>query len=297
MRLTGSRLTQVFRFAPSPNGFLHLGHAFSALLNERLAQAHGGMCLLRIEDIDRGRCRPEYEAGISEDLRWLGFSWSGPVRRQSEHMAEYRAAFETLVSRGLAFPCFCSRGAIARKVSALEAASGTAWPRDPDGSPLYPGTCRSRPDGEVDTLLGSGRPHAWRLRTDAALSRLSRPLGWTWFEPDRGGGTLEADPARWGDAVVVRKDIAASYHLSVVVDDHLQGVTHVVRGRDLEAATDLHVLLQALLGLHTPRYHHHRLILDAEGAKLSKSLGSRTLRDMREAGLSAAELRRALGFA
>ncbi|HZH51147.1 MAG TPA: tRNA glutamyl-Q(34) synthetase GluQRS [Microvirga sp.] len=286
----------VFRFAPSPNGRLHLGHAYSALLNADLAQRFGGRFLLRIEDIDLTRCRRELEAAIYDDLAWLGLSWEAPVRRQSEHFDDYRAAFAQLKGRGLAYPCFCSRKDIGEAVACREA-EGRPWPRDPDGAPLYPGTCRDMAREEADRRIAAGEPHAWRIAMERALALSPGPHGFRCFDRDGNGGERRADPGRWGDAVLVRKDTPTSYHLSVVVDDALQGVTHVVRGNDLEAATDLHVLLQDLLDLPTPHYHHHDLVLDLAGDKLSKSRRSEALADLRERGVSPAEVRRRLGFA
>lgn len=287
----------VFRFAPSPNGRLHLGHAYSALLNDVLARRFDGRFLLRIEDIDITRCRPEYERAIYEDLAWLGLEWEKPVRRQSEHFADYQAAFRRLKGRGLVYPCFCSRRHIADKVEAVEAQSGRAWPRDPDGAPLYPGTCKGLSSEDVERRIGAGEPHAWRIDSAAARELLFGPYTFTRFSLRGDEEIVEADPWRWGDAMIVRKDVPTSYHLSVVVDDALQGVTNVVRGQDLEAATDLHVLLQKLLGLGTPLYHHHGLILDPGGDKLAKSRKSEALFELRARGVTAAEIRQKLGFA
>jgi glutamyl-Q tRNA(Asp) synthetase len=286
----------VFRFAPSPNGRLHLGHAYSALLNADLAERLGGRFLLRIEDIDIARCRPELERGVLDDLAWLGLRWDEPVRRQSEHFDEYRASAAGLRGRGLLFPCFCSRRDIAAKAARLEAEAGRPWPRDPDGSPLYPGTCREVAPASAGNRIAAGEPCAWRLALREALAGAPGPHRYTRFDLQGGESTVQARPERWGDAVIVRKEIPTSYHLSVVVDDGLQGVTHVVRGTDLESATDLHVLLQVLLGAPTPRYHHHGLIRDSAGDKLSKSLGSETLRDLKERGVTAAAVRECLGF-
>lgn len=285
----------VFRFAPSPNGRLHLGHAYSALLNAQLARNRDGRFLVRIEDIDPVRSKPAFDAAILDDLRWIGLVWEEPVRRQSEHLADYGAAFESLRERGLVYPCFCTRGEIARAAMA-GAGEGATVPRDPDGAPLYPGTCRHLAESEVATRLRSGVPHAWRLRMEASLAVIGAPLSWTRFGLEGNIDQVAADPSRWGDAVIRRKDVPTSYHLSVVVDDALQGITHVVRGADLEAATDLHVLLQALLALPSPAYHHHRLIRDPQGGKLSKSLGSPAIAGLREAGMGAAEVKRRLGF-
>lgn len=286
----------VFRFAPSPNGRLHLGHAYSALLNDALARRFGGRFLLRIEDIDITRCRPEYERAIYEDLAWLGLDWEKPARRQSEHFADYRAAFQALKGRGLAYPCFCSRKEIGDRGAALETESGRPWPRDPDGAPIYPGSCRGLSPEEAEGRIARGEPHTWRLDMRAARNLCPGPHAFARFTLDGETETVEADPWRWGDAVILRKEVPTSYHLSVVVDDALQGVTHVVRGQDLEAATDLHVLLQRLLGLPTPRYHHHGLILDPGGDKLAKSRRSEALHELRERGVTAAEIRERLGF-
>jgi glutamyl-Q tRNA(Asp) synthetase len=285
----------VFRFAPSPNGRLHLGHAYSALLNAELAARSGGRFLLRIEDIDPTRCRPEFEQAIYDDLAWLGLAWEEPVRRQSEHIVEYAARLDELRSRGLVFPCFCSRRAIAAAVSAREAETATPWRRDPDGAPLYPGICRDLGAAEAGRRTAAGAAPAWRLDIAAALAA-SPQLAYRRLAPDAAESVVAARPERWGDAVMARKEVPTSYHLSVVLDDAVQGVTHVVRGQDLEAATDLHVLLQDLLHLPTPRYRHHPLIRDSEGDKLSKSLLSESLAELRGRGVSAAEVRRRLGF-
>jgi glutamyl-Q tRNA(Asp) synthetase len=284
----------VFRFAPSPNGRLHLGHAYSALLNADFARRWGGRLLLRIEDIDVTRCRPEYERAVLDDLAWLGLAWERPVRRQSEHFDAYRAAFAPLKGRGLAYPCFCSRGAVARWAAAKEQAG--PWPRDPDGAPLYPGTCRGLAPAEAAARVADGESHAWRLHVAEALRQAPGPHVYRRFDREGASEPVEADPSRWGDAVLVRKEIPTSYHLSVVVDDALQGVTHVVRGTDLEAATDLHVLLQSLLALPMPLYHHHGLVRDPGGDKLSKSARSEGLADLRARGVTAAAVRERLGF-
>jgi glutamyl-Q tRNA(Asp) synthetase len=284
----------VFRFAPSPNGRLHLGHAYSALLNAALASRFHGRLLLRMEDIDLTRCRPQFEAGIHEDLAWLGLSWEEPVRRQSEHFEEYRAALADLQRRELVYPCFCSRKEIAAAVARWEADTGAPWPRDPDGAPLYPGTCRALPAEAVARRI-AGEPHAWRLDTARALQG-APPLAYARFVPDGTEDAVPVRPERWGDAVVARKEVPTSYHLAVVHDDAVEGVTHVVRGRDLEAATDLHVLLQRLLDLPTPRYHHHPLVRDEADGKLSKSLLSESLADLRARGVTVEEVRRRLGF-
>ncbi len=281
----------VFRFAPSPNGYLHLGHALSALMNSDLARAAGGRLLLRIEDIDIARCRPEYEAGIYEDLTWLGITWEEPVRRQAEHLDAYAAALDRLRRAGLIYPSFESRGEILRLVAEREARG--PWPRDPDGTPLYPGSARDLPADERVRRMALA-PYAWRLDTSAAAARAG-PLFWR--ETGGGEGEVRATPQVWGDVVLARKDTPTSYHLAVVVDDALQGVTHVVRGQDLFAATSIHRLLQAVLDLPVPVYHHHRLVLDEDGRKLSKSTDATSLRSLRDRGVTPADIRRMVGLA
>jgi glutamyl-Q tRNA(Asp) synthetase len=282
-------MASVFRFAPSPNGFLHVGHALSALLNHDMARAAGGRLLLRIEDIDRTRCRPEFEAAIYEDLAWLGIEWEEPVRRQSEHLAEYRAALGRLEAQGLVYPAFESRAEIARLVAAHE-----PWPRDPDGAPLYPGTARDLTQDE-HARRRAGEDYAMRLDVRVALARLKGPLAWI----ETGDGVpreIGTNPAAWGDVILGRKDTPTSYHLSVVLDDALQGVTHVVRGRDLYEATSVHRLLQELLDLPAPHYHHHRLVLDRDRNKLAKRDPSTTLRDLRAQNWSVDAVRAAVGL-
>ena len=286
----------VFRFAPSPNGYLHLGHALSALINADLARESDGRLLLRIEDIDATRCRPEYEAAIYEDLAWLGLDWEIPVRRQSEHFDDYRAALAKLEAMGLIYPSFESRAEIAMMVAGREARG--SWPRDPDGAPHYPGAAKTLPASERARRMASAEPYALRLDMQGALGRVG-PL--TWDESGAGPkdetGLIAADPAAWGDVILARKDTPASYHLAVVVDDAAQGVTDVVRGHDLFHATGVHRLLQTLLGLPAPRYRHHRLVLDAEGRKLSKSTAATGLRELRAQGLMPADIRRLIGLA
>jgi glutamyl-Q tRNA(Asp) synthetase len=284
----------VFRFAPSPNGYLHLGHALSALVNFEMARAAGGRFLLRIEDIDAARCRPEYEQAIYDDLAWLGIAWEEPVRRQSAHLDEYRAALARLGA--LVYPSFESRGEIARLVAERE--RDGPWPRDPDGAPLYPGDARSLSDAARRRRIDAGEPYALRLDMAAAIAR-TRPLTWieTGAGPNGETGTMPAVPQLWGDVVLARKETPTSYHLSVVIDDALQGVTHVVRGQDLFWATGVHRVLQVLFDVPGPCYHHHRLILDAAGQKLSKSTRATALRALREDGASAADIRRMLGLA
>jgi glutamyl-Q tRNA(Asp) synthetase len=280
----------VFRFAPSPNGYLHLGHALSALINFEMARAAGGRFLLRIEDIDAVRCRPQYERAIYEDLAWLGITWEEPVRRQSAHLDDYRAALARL--GGLVYPSFETRGEIARLVTERE--RHAPWPRDPDGAPLYPGHARSLSVAERGRRMDAGEPYALRLDLTAALA-LTGPL--TWIETDGKARSVEASPQAWGDVVLARKETPTSYHLAVVLDDAQQGVTHVVRGQDLFASTSVHRVLQALFGFPAPAYHHHRLMLDADGKKLSKSTRATALRALRENGASAADIRRMVGLA
>jgi glutamyl-Q tRNA(Asp) synthetase len=281
----------VFRFAPSPNGELHLGHAFSALTTARAAEEAGGRVLLRIEDIDRARSRETYIEAIFEDLAWLGLSWEEPVRRQSRHFTDYRKALAHLDELGLTYPCFASRGEIS-------AACAPDAARDPDGTLLYPGLWRGAAPEAVEARRQQGAPFALRLDTPKALTLIMRrgdKLAFTelWHEPT---GRIAADPARWGDIVIARKEVPTSFHLAVTVDDAIQGVTHVTRGSDLYQAAHVHRLLQALLDLPVPLYGHHRLIFDEEGRKLSKSARDTSLRSLREDGMSAAEIRRRLGF-
>lgn len=286
----------VLRFAPSPNGELHLGHAYSALLNADFATELDGRLLLRIEDIDTARCTPQFEAGIFRDLAWLGFSWEEPVRRQSDHFDDYRAALERLIGEGLVYPSFMSRGE-ARAVIAEAQADGADWPLDPDGVALFPTAERRLSERERRRRIGDGEPHSWRLDTDAALARTG-PLTWEEFGAGPAGetGTIDANPAAWGDVIVARKETPTSYHLSVVVDDALQGITHAVRGRDLFHATGVQRLLQTLLGLPAPAYCHHDLILGEDGRKLSKSLGDTSLAVLRAAGLTPSDIRRMVGL-
>jgi glutamyl-Q tRNA(Asp) synthetase len=281
----------VFRFAPSPNGELHLGHAYSALVDFELCRRAGGRFLLRIEDIDPARCRPEYEDAIYRDLAWLGLAWEEPVRRQSEHMDDYRAATGLLQAMGVVYPSFTSRAEIA-------AATGDPkWPRDPDGAPLYPGRDRDLDPAEAEARIAAGAPYALRIRMDRAPA-LAGPLSWVeeGEGPNGESGTVAADPAAWGDFVVARKEVPTAYHLAVVVDDAAQGVTHVVRGRDLFFATAAHVLLQELLGLPAPLYHHHALVTDKAGRKLSKSDRDTSLRALRETGATPEDIRRMVGI-
>lgn len=266
----------VTRSAPSPTGRLHLGHAYSALFAYEAAKATNGRFLLRIEDIDRTRCKPEFEQGILEDLDWLRLDWEKPVRRQSEHMDDYAAAVAKLREAGLLYPCFCTRTEIAQ--------AGQA-PHGPDG-PIYPGTCRGLSESERAAKIAAGTPYALRLDMSEAIAQAGH-LDWH----DRGHGPVHATPEEFGDVVLARKDTPTSYHLSVTLDDHLQGVTLVTRGEDLFSSTHVHRLLQALLGLSTPEYHHHPLVLGSDGKRLAKRNHAPTLQSLREAGHSPADVR------
>lgn len=275
---------EVTRFAPSPTGHLHLGHAFSALcaFNER---GPGGSFLLRIEDIDRVRCKPEYVDAILEDLEWLGLSWETPVRLQSEHMEDYRVALRKLDLRGLTYPCFCTRTEIKAEIERSAQA-----PHGPDG-PVYPGTCRKLSDEKREDRIDDGEPYVKRLdMRDAAA--IAGPISWR----DAEQGLVKAQPERFGDVVLARKDVPASYHLAVTVDDHLQGVSLVTRGADLAPATDVHRLLQALLGYEVPRYRHHRLIKDVSGRRLAKRDEDLTIRALRTHGYTPKEVIAMSGF-
>jgi glutamyl-Q tRNA(Asp) synthetase len=275
-------LTFVTRFAPSPTGYLHRGHAFSALTAFEAARSAGARFLLRIEDIDVTRVRPAYEQAIYEDLAWLGLAWETPVRRQSEHMADYRAALAELERRGLVYRCFRTRAEIAEEIGraphgALEAFRGAPLPLD-----------------EEARRLAAGEAYAWRLSLDAAAAALDGLDDLTFVE--EGQGQIQADPRVGGDVVLARKDLGVAYHLAVVVDDGLQGVTHVIRGVDLFEAAQVQRLLQALLGLPTPVYRHHRLLVGSDGRRYAKRDRAQTLRELRESGMTPAELRREMGF-
>jgi glutamyl-Q tRNA(Asp) synthetase len=285
----------VFRFAPSPNGYLHLGHALSALLNFDMARAARGRFLLRIEDIDATRCRPEFEAAIYEDLAWLGLEWEIPVRRQSDRLDDYRAALSELANRSLIYPSFESRAEIARLVAERDA-NGIGL-RDPDGGPVYPGVAKTIPLSERERRIDRGEPYALRLDMAGAMA-MAGNLMWTETGAGPAGeqGSVSAQPKAWGDVVLGRKDTPTSYHLSVVMDDAGQGVTHVLRGQDLFWSTSVHRLLQTLLGLPAPIYHHHRLVLDADGRKLSKSTQATALRELRAGGARPDDIRRMVGL-
>ena len=275
-------MSEVTRFAPSPTGWLHLGHAYAALFAQE--KACGGRFLIRLEDIDGTRARPEYEEAIFEDLAWLGLSWEMPVRRQSDHWDDYRAALAKLEALGLLYPCFCTRREIQEEI----ARAGNA-PQGPDG-PLYPGTCRNRGLTERSERIAKGEAYALRLDIAKATRLVSQELVWS----DRSHGSFTAKPDVFGDVVLARKDTPASYHLAVVVDDALQGITLVTRGEDLLEATHLHRLLQELLDLPVPEWHHHRLITDETGKRLAKRDDARSLRSLRAAGWTPERVKAAL---
>lgn len=261
--------TSASRFAPSPTGRLHLGHAYSALMAHDAARALGGRFLLRIEDIDQTRCRPEFVEAIKDDLRWLGLAWDGDVVFQSARGAAYAAALDTIIANGFAYRCWCTRADIAASVEAPQ-----------DGfQPAYPGTCRGRSDP------GDGRPFSWRLDV-AKACRAAGPLFWE----DIAAGRVAAQPERLGDVVIARKDAASAYHLAVVVDDDWQGITHVVRGEDLFESTHIHRLIQHLLGIAPPSYHHHRLVLDKDATRLAKRRNAPTLEALRSSGVDSRDL-------
>jgi len=283
--MTNAEERPVYRFAPTPNGRLHLGHAYSALVNLRGTRRFGGRLLLRMEDLDRSRCKLVYETAILEDLAWLGVSFEPAIRRQSEHADDYAKAYRELDALGVLYPCFCTKSEIAT------ASRVAGLGRDPDGAPLYAGACRSRP-----AAARRGDSPTLRLDMARALAIGSGELVWREFGEGEEERLQRADPAAWGDVALKRRGAPATYHLAVVVDDALQGVSDVARGRDLFAATSLHRLLQQLLRLPAPRYRHHRLALDAKGEKMSKSASSRPLFRLREQGASSAQIRAALGF-
>lgn len=292
---------EVLRFAPSPNGWLHLGHAYSALFAFETAKRLGGRLLLRIEDIDVGRCREEYVEGIYEDLAWLGIEWEEPVRRQSEHFAEYEAVLKRLRDMELVYPCFATR----KEIQDAILASGIplqAWPSDPDGAPLYPGIYKDMPRERLNELMWEGHSYAWRLDIEKAKAKAESINGGpiTFYEEGtsaRGDtGILEIEPELFGDVVIARKDVPTSYHLAVTADDAFQGVTLITRGQDLFPATYIHRILQILLGYPEPRYHHHGLIRDETGRRLSKSAKDMGLRELRARGRTPADIRRMVGL-
>ena len=272
----------VTRFAPSPTGYLHLGHAFSALTAFDAAQAAGGVFLLRLEDLDQGRCRPAFEEALFEDLAWLGLRWPAPVLRQSDHVARYQAALERLAGLGLVYRCFKTRKELMEEAAGAPHGPGDAFV----GAAL--------PEAEERARLAQGQAFAWRLSLAACQAHLGS--GWDQLSFEADGAMVKAEPGLLGDVILGRKDFPASYHLASVLDDAAQGVTDVIRGEDLREAAHLHVLLQALFGLPTPRYRHHRLILGADGKRLAKRDQAATLRSLREAGKTAADVRQLLGL-
>lgn len=273
-------MTVVSRFAPSPTGYLHLGHAYSAMFAHEQAQLANGKFLLRIEDIDQGRSRPGFEQQIFDDLGWLGLKWATPVRRQSEHFEDYKAALDELMSMGLVYPCFCTRKDIQAEIETADGA-----PHGPDG-PVYPGTCRNLTDEDRSRMINEGREHAYRLDIGKAIMSAGS-LVWQ----DVVAGEITAVPERFGDIIIARKETPTSYHLAVTIDDHLQGVTLVTRGCDLFKATDIHRLLQQLLGLNVPRYHHHSLIVGSDGKRLAKRNHSVSIRKLRKDGATQDDIR------
>lgn len=290
----------VFRFAPSPNGELHLGHALSAIVGHDWAVRLGGRFLVRIEDIDIVRTREVFIRSILDDLEWLGLSWEKPELLQSEHFADYATAADRLTTLGVLYPCFATRGEIAAAV-AKAVAVGEPERRDPDGAPIYPGLYRDLPADKIAARRAAGDAAALRLDMARAMAIATdrmggRPITFREIAPDGTEREVLADPTRWGDVVLIRKDTPASYHLAVVVDDARQGITHVTRGQDLYTATDLHRLLQILLDLPEPLYHHHPLLLDKDGRKLAKSTGAPRLKDLRAAGATPGDIRRLTGM-
>lgn len=286
-----------FRFAPSPNGHLHLGHAYSALLNLKMARDSGGKCLLRIEDIDTQRCTPELELQMLKDLEWIGFEWDEEPRRQSLHFEEYREALNRLNSQKLLYPSFMSRSEIKKLIQSKEVTQGD-WPRDPDGSPLYPGTERNWPEEKRKELMAQSKDFALRLDMQKATSKTGTKITWNEIsKTDASTTQVIKDPGMWGDVVLARKDMPVSYHLCCTLDDELQNITHVVRGKDLFEASSVQELIRKLLGFKSPCYHHHDLIVDAEGKKLSKSLKHKSLMELRAAGLTPSDIRRNIGLA
>lgn len=289
-------MTDITRFAPSPNGWLHLGHAYSAIFASDTAKALGGRFLLRVEDIDLGRCRPEYLQGIYDDLEWLGLTWEKPVRRQSEHFATYETTLKKLRDMGLTYPCFATRKEINDAIE-TSGIGHARWPVDPDGAPLYPGLYKDLPTAELNRLMWEGRTYAWRLDMEKALTKAEEINGGpiSFLEEGQGprgqSGRLMIEPLRFGDVIIARKDVPTSYHLAVTVDDAIQNVTVVTRGQDLFPATYVHRLLQVLLDLPEPRYRHHALIRDETGRRLSKTAKDKALRELRIGGTTVDEIR------
>ena len=287
----------IFRFAPSPNGLIHLGHAYSALINQQICREVGGIMLLRIEDIDTLRCTPELASLMLEDLAWLGFEWDFEPLHQSNNFDVYQDALNTLHDAGLIYPSFLTRGEIKKAVQSKKA-NGEDWKTDPDGVPHYPGNERSWSPEKQDEHLREQPVHTWRLNMKAAMEHAGEPLIWkeTGFGWQGESGKILADPSQWGDVVLARSDTPTSYHLSSVLDDGAQNITHVVRGRDLFHATAVHRLLQTLLGLPVPTYHHHDLIMGDDGRKLSKSKGDTSIRALRDAGVTPNDIKSMIGL-
>jgi glutamyl-Q tRNA(Asp) synthetase len=290
----------VTRFAPSPTGYLHLGHAYSALFAYEAAQRAGGKFLLRIEDIDPVRCKPEFTTAIFEDLHWLGLTWEEPVLHQSQNMPAYAESIQALRKQGVLYPCFCTRSEIANEVAAAASAphdlsdesTFAASGREAlTATSIYPGTCRNLPPDQQAEKLATHKTANWRLDIKKALT-LTGPLTWR----DEAKGQIEARPQTFGDVVLARKDIPTSYHLSVTTDDHRQGVTYVTRGEDLFRSTDIHRLLQVLLGYEIPAYHHHPLVLDESGRRYAKRDKAATLRELKGQGLFANQIRELIKF-
>jgi glutamyl-Q tRNA(Asp) synthetase len=295
----------VFRFAPSPNGFLHLGHAYSALYNQKICKAHNGVMLLRMENTDITRCSRGYEDAIIEDLAWIGFEWQGEIRRQSEHFDHYASILDDLETECLTYRAFMTRSEIKHHIAAKEEKTGRPWPRDPDGAVHYPGGEFNLDDRTVTGLREKYPNQALRLNIDRAQEWLKRQhrqkLVWREMDCDERGNSLTieqiiCEPEQWGDLVLGRREIPASYHLACVVDDSLQGVTHVVRGRDIYPATSIHRLLQEIFGFGDPIYCHHQLIVDEEGNKFSKRRGETSLREMRNAGMQRQDIHKMIGL-
>lgn len=282
----------VFRFAPSPNGHLHLGHAYSALLNQKMAREMEGKLLLRIEDIDTTRCTQELETQMLRDLEWIGFEWDEKPRRQSEHFEEYAQALEKLKALDLIYPSNLSRSEI-KKIIAEKEAQGVNWSKDPDGTPLYPGDERTLSTDQHAALISSSQTYALRLNMQKAVQCIKQEISWTEIDRDK---PIVEEPLDWGDVILARKGFPVSYHLCCTLDDALQGITHVVRGKDLYHATSIHALLYKLLELQSPLYHHHELILDDNREKLSKSKNHTSLKDLRNTGMTTEQLKEILGF-
>lgn len=284
----------VFRFAPSPNGHLHLGHAFSALLNQKMAREAGGKLLLRIEDIDPTRCTQELEDQMLHDLEWIGFEWDETPRRQSEHFEDYAQALEKLAKLDLVYPSALSRGEI-KKIIQTKQGNSENWPRDPDGSPLYPGCERNFDNAQRLELITSVQDYALRLNIKSARETITTPLNWT-EQSTKQSETINANPLLWGDIIIARKSLPISYFLCCTYDDGIQNISHVVRGKDLYHSTSIHVMLGQILGFQKPVFHHHDLILDDKGQKLSKSKDHTSLKDLRHKGVTVEQLKEKLGF-